>query len=86
MTAGIRRGRPKKVIRDTTYASGPVSSKTNRTESAEEDLTGHEAVQRTIAEILAARCGIPGCSEKHHEEESGIILRKMIRLDLLKDD
>lgn len=52
----------------------------------DEALAGHEAVQYTIAEILQTRCGIPGCVPKHHIEEAGIILRRIIKLGLLKDD
>ena len=52
----------------------------------EPELVGHKAAQYTIAEVLVPYCGITGCIPKHHMEDAGIILQKLIRLDLLKDD
>lgn len=49
------------------------------------DLKGLDAVQYTIAEIIQERCGINGCTPKFHMEEAGIILKKIVKQNLLKD-
>lgn len=49
------------------------------------DLNGHEEAELTIAQVLQERCGIPGCVAKHHIEEARIILRRLIRLDIVKE-
>ncbi len=49
------------------------------------ELKGWEAVEYTIAQVLQERCGINGCLPKFHLEEAQIILKKLMRYDLLKD-
>ena len=49
------------------------------------ELEGWESVEYTIAQVLQERCGINGCLPKIHLDEARIILKKLIRYDLLKE-
>lgn len=49
------------------------------------DLNEYEEATLTIAVVLQERCGITGCMPKFHLDEASIILRKLIRLDIIKE-
>ena len=50
------------------------------------DLKAHEQAIWLIAEILQQRCGIPGCSPKHHMEEANLLMRKFINLGIITEE
>ena len=50
------------------------------------DLTNYEKAEAGIASVLHGTCPIQGCQPKWHLEDARAILRKLMQLNLIKED
>jgi len=50
------------------------------------DLTKYQKAEEAIAGVLHGTCPIQGCQPKWHMDEARAILRKLIRLNIIKED